>query len=65
MSKYGMYSPAGDARIHKLVQAARRENWSWTQAESYLKILAKHVPECREATDTVVRESVYHSIMEV
>jgi hypothetical protein len=57
--KYGMFTEQGNARVHQLVMSARREGWSWTQTENYLRILAKHVPECREAADTVVREAVY------
>jgi hypothetical protein len=61
--KYGMFTEEGNYRVHRIVQSARREGWSWTQTANYLEILAKHVPECREASDTVVRESVYSAVM--
>jgi len=60
--KYGMFTEEGNYRVHRIVQSARREGWSWEQTQSYLAILAKHVPECREASDTVVRESVYSAL---
>lgn len=62
MRKYGMYTDAGNARIDRVVEAAAREGWSWDQTQNYLLILAKHVPECRECCDTVVREEVYAAI---
>ena len=60
--KYGMYTSEGNYRVHKIVQAAQQQGWSWEQTQGYLVILARHVPECREASDTVVRESVYQAL---
>jgi hypothetical protein len=60
--KYGMYTEEGNYRVHRIVQAARLEGWDWEQTQRYLAILAKHVPECREASDTVVREAVYSAL---
>ena len=56
--KYGMSSESGNQRVQRLVDEAQRQGWSFEKLDRHLTLLAR-VPGFAEATDTVVRESVY------
>jgi hypothetical protein len=63
--KYGMYSAAGNSRVHHLLMTARRESWDWPKMDRHLTLLARSNPALLgECTDTVVREAVYAALLE-
>jgi hypothetical protein len=59
MSDYGMYTVDGEMKVNLLVSIAREKMWDWAKVERELAILAESNPDCSEAFDTEVRESVY------
>ena len=64
MPSYSMYSPEGDMAVHKIVQEAIKlpvAEDRWPAAYRALKQLAK-TEGYGEATDTAVRECVYHKV---
>ena len=61
--KYSMYTQFGDDAIEAIVRQAKVLNWTWPQVLDELRSLAKRFPEdFGEATDTAVRECVYHAL---
>ncbi len=58
---YGMYTDLGNAAVHAVVEAARDNKMSWAQTYRALCNLAEQ-DEFGEATDTAVREYVYHAL---
>jgi hypothetical protein len=63
--KYGMYSAAGNSRVHHLLMTARREGWDWPKMDRHLTLLARSNPALLgECTDTVVREAVHAALLE-
>ena len=68
MTDYAMFTPEGNAQVHKLVETARQyadldgphnpveQAWNWLLTE--LDALARD-PAFEEATDTAVREAAY------
>ena len=63
MTKYSMYTRFGDDAIDAIVLRAKVLNWTWPQVLDELRSLAKRFPEdFSEATDTAVRECVYHAL---
>ena len=61
MPHYDMFSDAGDAAVHELVETAHRLAWTWPEVVFQLEVLRRR-PGCEEATDTAVRESVYNAL---
>lgn len=58
---YGMYTDAGNMRVANMVDRARSQGWDWKQTYQALVAL-ESVPGAEEATDTEVRECVYHKL---
>jgi hypothetical protein len=58
MNNYGMYTPAGERKVHQVVMNARAKGLSWPEVYTQLQDLAL-VKQTSEALDTVVREQVY------
>lgn len=54
---YGMFSRAGDSRIHTIVKRAVKKELNEDEVIDLLYKLGKN-PKYREATDTVVRDTV-------
>jgi len=61
MPHYDMFSDAGDAAVHQLVETAQRLAWTWPEVLFQLEALRRR-PGCEEATDTAVRESVFNAL---
>jgi hypothetical protein len=63
--EYSMYTPEGNAEVDKMVSVINHSpmpiDQRWPVAYAGLKELAKD-PRFAEATDTAVRESVYHAV---
>ena len=57
MYHYGMFSRAGNSRIHTIVKRAVKEELGEDEVIDLLYELGKN-PKYREATDTVVRDTV-------
>jgi len=55
---YGMYTDAGNAAVHSIVQGAISNDLAWLEVYQCLVNLADN-PDFAEALDTVVRELVY------
>jgi hypothetical protein len=55
---YGMYTDAGNAAVHSIVQGAISNDLSWLEVYQCLVNLADN-PDFAEVLDTVVRELVY------
>ena len=60
---YGMFSARGNARVQKIVDAARNERMRWRVVEVMLYELSKD-RKYPEAWDTAVRDAVYIELME-
>lgn len=58
---YGMYTDAGNLRVANLVHRARTADWTWSETYQALCRLSEHT-DAGEATDTEVREAVYHKL---
>ena len=56
--EYGMFTADGNKRVHQIVEFAKGKLMTFNQADGLLKQLSMK-PGFEEATDTVVRESVY------
>lgn len=57
---YGMFTEAGEKRVHSIVQIAKDNKWNWIRVEQELYMLADSDAQLfSEATDTAVREAVY------
>lgn len=56
---YGMYTDAGNMRVANLADRALNEGWNWSQTYQELCRLSEQ-KGTDEATDTEVREYVYH-----
>lgn len=56
---YAMYTELGNVAVHAIVVSARANQMNWAQTYSALSVLAEQ-EEFGEATDTAVREVVYH-----
>lgn len=57
---FGMYTIEGDLAVEKIVLKAYKKGWDWSRVERELYFLADMDAQVYgEATDTVVRESVY------
>ena len=59
MNSFGMFSEAGDKAVSGLVTFAKEHHLDWDGVEGMLVQLSK---KYAEATDTVVRECVYHAM---
>ena len=60
---YSMFSEQGNLAVHGIVTAARQDRLTWAAVYAALSRLAREYPdECGEATDTAVRECVYHAL---
>lgn len=60
---YGMFSTEGNLAVHGIVIAAKTLNLSVSKVEKLLRALAdSDYDKFGEATDTVVRESVYEVV---
>ena len=55
---YGMFTPEGNSAVHGIVLLSRVHEESWLCTWQALVNLARE-PEFAEATDTMVRETVY------
>jgi|APCry1669189768_1035252.scaffolds.fasta_scaffold35198_3 hypothetical protein len=62
--RYGMFSDTGNAMIHGVVITAKANNLDWDQVVNVLYDIAT-LDGFEEAVDTVVREMVYESLMNV
>jgi hypothetical protein len=60
---YGMFSNRGNAKVQKVVDAARSERMKWRDVELMLYELSKD-RKYPEAWDTAVRDAVYIELME-
>ena len=60
---YGMFSNRGNAKVQKIVDAARKERMRWRDVELMLFELCKD-KKYLEAWDTAVRDAVYIELME-
>ena len=60
---YGMFSARGNARVQKIVDAARNERMRWRVVEVMLYELSKN-RKYPEAWNTAVRDAVYIELME-
>ena len=58
---YGMFTDAGNAAVHAIVEQARENKMAWLEVYQELCRLAD-VKAFAEATDTMVREYVYSAI---
>ena len=58
---YAMYTELGNAAVHAVVVTAKANRLSWAQTYDALCELAKQ-DAFGEATDTAVREVVYHAL---
>jgi hypothetical protein len=56
-----MYTEAGDADVHKIVEVALALKLTWAEIYALLERLAK-LPNRGDALDTSVREVVYEAI---
>ena len=61
VQEYGMYTELGNAAVHAIVVAARANELTWAQVYRALYQLSEQ-KEFGEATDTAVREYVYHAL---
>jgi hypothetical protein len=60
---YQMYTDKGNLAIHGIVLQARRDQLGWAEVYAALSRLARQLPDVYgEATDTAVRECVYHAL---
>ena len=55
---YGMFTEAGDKRVHQIVEFATGKLMTYNETLPLLYALSNK-PGFEEATDTAVRESVY------
>jgi len=63
MADYAMYTEFGNDAIDAIVRSAKVLNLNWPQVLQELRDLADRFPEdFGEATDTAVRECVYHTL---
>ena len=60
---YGMFTKGGNAKVQKIVDAARSERMRWRVVEVMLYELSKD-RKYPEAWDTAVRDAVYIELME-
>lgn len=58
---YGMFTDAGNMRVANLVDRARTAGWNWSETYQALCQLSEQAG-AGEATDTEVREHVYHKL---
>jgi len=58
---YGMYTDAGNAAVHSIVQGAISNDLAWLEVYQCLVNLAEN-PDFEEATDTMVRELVFDAV---
>ena len=58
---YGMYTDAGNAAVHAIVEGAISNDLTWLETYQCLVNLAEN-PDFAEALDTMVREMVYDAI---
>jgi hypothetical protein len=58
MTRFGMFSDAGNAMIQGVVMTAKANNLDWDQVVDVLYDIAT-LNGFEEATDTAVRETVY------
>jgi len=58
---YGMFTDAGNAAVHAIVEHAQEHKLSWLEVYQELCRLAE-VKVFAEATDTMVREMVYDAL---
>jgi hypothetical protein len=62
--RYGMFSDAGNAMIQGVIMTAKANNLDWDQVVNVLYDIAT-LDGFEEAADTVVREMVYETLMNV
>lgn len=63
MTHYSMFTEFGDDAVDAIVRSARILKLNWPQVLQELQSLADRFPEdFGEATDTEVRECVYHAL---
>jgi len=60
---YGMFTKRGNAKVQKIVDAARNERMKWRDVEIMLYDLCRD-RKYAEACDTAVRDAVYVELME-
>jgi hypothetical protein len=58
---YGMFTDAGNALIHGIVQGAKYKNLTWSHVYTMLETVSQ-IEGFGEATDTAVRECVYDAL---
>jgi hypothetical protein len=58
---YGMFTDAGNAAVHAIVEGAISNDLAWLEVYQCLVYLAEN-PDFAEALDTVVREMVYDAV---
>ena len=58
---YAMFTDAGNAMIHGIVEGAREQNLTWPEVYELLHTISE-VNGFTEATDTAVRECVYDAL---
>lgn len=58
---YAMYTELGNVAVHAIVTSARANQMTWAQTYRALCALSEQ-KEFGEATDTAVRECVYHAL---
>ena len=58
---YGMFTDAGNAAVHAIVEGAISNDLAWLEVYQCLVYLAEN-PDFAEALDTVVREIVYDAV---
>jgi hypothetical protein len=58
---YSMFTDAGNALVHSIVEGARKHNLTWPQVYEFLHTISQ-VNGYTEATDTAVRECVYSAL---
>ena len=58
---YAMYTELGNTAVHAIVVSARANQLTWAQTYRALCSLSEQ-EEFGEATDTAVREVVYHAL---
>jgi len=58
-----MFTLEGDEMVAKIVDRARRNYWTWSMTKGALEQLSRNHPDLAgEATDTIVRETVYNTL---
>ena len=59
---YAMYTRVGNDLVDEVVKTARANRWTWKETYNALVELSRKHKRAAEATDTAVRECVYHAL---